>query len=58
MVPLREVPPSQIMTMKKEDVRAVKKGDFAKSMSVVPPSVSKQSVAEYAAWNEQTMALV
>ena len=58
MHPLREIPQGDIMSANKEDLRPVNMNDFIKSLQTVRPSVSKNSIAEYAEWHRQTGSIV
>lgn len=59
MEPVREIPPNQIMKIKGEQsIRPIILQDFIKALRNMQPSVSKQSLMEYAMWHKAASAIV
>jgi SpoVK/Ycf46/Vps4 family AAA+-type ATPase len=55
MEPLREIPPNQIMQLKgAHSIRKVMFKDFEKALKNIRPTVSNQSLREYADWHRNT----
>ena len=52
MQPLRDISPSNILSMDSNNLRAVIKADFVKSMQVIPPSVSQATIQQYHDWHQ------
>ena len=51
MGPLREVPPSDILSMDKDSLRPVIKEDFVTAIRGMPPSVSQATIQQYHDWH-------
>ncbi|MES1907393.1 MAG: hypothetical protein MHM6MM_000518 [Cercozoa sp. M6MM] len=52
MLPLRSVSSNDIRQIRTEDIPAVSLAHFQSAMRAVPPSVSPESLAHYARWND------
>lgn len=51
--PIREMNPSQLRTVKAEDVRPIREDDFLKAIKIIRPSVSPESLSAFERWAEQ-----
>ena len=59
MEPVREIPPNQILKIKGESaIRSINLQDFMKALRNIRPSVSKQSLLEYAIWHKAASSIM
>ncbi|KAJ0964114.1 hypothetical protein J5N97_029236 [Dioscorea zingiberensis] len=53
MMPIRELGPQNILTIKANQVRPLRYGDFQKAMAVIRPSLQKSKWEELEQWNQE-----